>query len=546
MRVTSSPTDLLTGALVLALLVSAGIALVMHRRYRHIAAEERALLERILPLCPVRFTYRWDLATGRVMRDIGLVERLGHGAEACVFSCHDWAAMVVPADRKRLEDALAGITLGRAREYLVTYTFEATDGRQVHMIDHGVGEVTHTDGSVQQVRGTIGILDEATVARPAGSLAQLELLATVGESLSPQQALFGPAGAVTIASPGIVPYLRRDGEDGQELHIGPQAVRAASPADTKRVDELWQQAELRGRARRRVTLAGDGGETRLVDLSLVRVNVTPSRSEMLLQARETNPAHLIAAGRHDATRSELVTHVARRAAHDIASPLGGLRNVTELLRRTGDDPVARARYIAMLDRAVDQIHAVNRELARAAEWEQDALSGANLAVVLEDVVREFVGEGGLFGNAMVIPQDARLLAIPDPALRVVARSLLRGAFAASPGSGAVHVIATRVDDDVIIRIEAEPAGAASREGDVTPRSAFLDDAQNVRRVTIASEVLGMFDASLAVHGTPNGGTLFELRCPAAGGDVVADNAGTIAPWTGTTRSSRHDEAAVRT
>ena len=541
----SSPTDLLTGALVIALLVSAGIAITMHRRYQRIAREEHELLVRILPRCPVRFTYRWDLATGRVMRDLGLVERLGLGAEACVFSCHDWASMIAPAERHRLDDALERVSLGRAREYLVTYTLLAADGRAVHMLDHGVAEGLGPDGSVQQVRGTIGILDEATIPRLHGASA-LELLATAGESLPPQQALFGPAGAVAIASAGMRTFLLRDGEEGEDVPVGPRAVRAASPADARRVTELWEQAELRGRARRRATLRSDSGEARAVDLSLIRVNITPGRSEMLLQARETNPAHLIEAGRHDATRSELVTHVARRAAHDIASPLGGLRNVAELLRRAGDEPVARERYLTMMERAVDQIQAVNRELARAAEWEQDALAGANLAVVLEDVMHEFAGDGARAETALVVPADARLLAIPDPALRVVARSLLRGAFAASHGAGAVHVIATRVDDDVIMRLEVEPA-PVSPDAVPPPSATFLSDARNVRRVTIAAEVLGMFDASLSVHSTPAGGTLFELRCPAAGNGTPAPGSapGGAETWSVPGRQGRRESAAAR-
>ncbi|MCC7052145.1 MAG: hypothetical protein IT355_02690 [Gemmatimonadaceae bacterium] len=75
------------------------------------------------------------------------------------------------------------------------------------------------------------------------------------------------------------------------------------------------------------------------------------------------------------THGDAVLCAARRAAHDIASPLGGLRNVVELLRRTGDDPVAREKYLGMLDRAADQIQASTAALARVvavADEERDA------------------------------------------------------------------------------------------------------------------------------------------------------------------------------
>jgi len=502
-----------TGALVFALLSSVIIGVLYARRYRRKMLEEQALLAQVLPMCRTRCTYRWDLDTGRVLRELSLLERLGYGAGACLLSTADWIALIVPEDRARLEDALAQVVAGRETGYLTTYTLRGVDGTLVRVIDRGVSESTADDGRVRQILGTLAVLDDASPSNVNG----LRMQVTEGAAAVapvPHQALFGPAGSLTIASAGLAPFVLHDGQTGAPL-LGASTLHAATSEDAARLTELWAQAELRGRSRRRVTLLTAAGQGRLMDLSLVRVNMSASRAEMLLQARELSQAHLVEPGRHDATRSELVTHVARRAAHDISSPLGALRNVAELLRRAGDDRPSRERYITLIDRAVDQIAAVNRELARAAEWEQAEVAGANLAHVLEDVVREFRGELTLRTDAMLIPQDARVLAIPDPALRVVARSLLRGVFASTVGEGSVHVLATRVDDDVVIRIEADAGGRIARTGESGAASSFMHDADNARRVSIASEVLGMFDASLSVHGVPGGGTLFELRCPAA-------------------------------
>lgn len=510
---TSSTAELVNGALALALLCSVMIGVLYARRYRRTTLEERALLAQVLPMCRNRYTYRWDLDTGRVLRELSLLERLGYGADACLMSTTEWVQLVVPEDRARLEDALAVVVAGRARGYCTTYALRTINGNVVRVIDRGESELVSDDGRVRQVLGTLALLDEAPAGAGNGSRTPASTGAAAPSPV-PHQGLYGPTGALTIASAGLGPFVLQDGVDGAPL-LGASTLHAATPDDATRLTELWEQAELRGRSRRRVTLVSASGVGRLMDLLLVRVNMSPSRSEMLLQARALSPEHLVEPGRHDATRSELVTHVVRRAAHDISSPLGALRNVAELLRRTGDDRPSRERYIALIDRAVDQIAAVNRELSRAAEWQQEEVGGANLAQVLEEVVHEFRGEMTLRSDAMLIPPDARVLAIPDPALRVVARSLLRGVFASSVGEGSVHVLATRVDDDVVIRIEADAVGRLSPSGETTAVPSFMHDPDNARRVSIAAEVLGMFDASLSVHGVPGGGTLFELRCAAA-------------------------------
>ena len=174
----------------------------------------------------------------------------------------------------------------------------------------------------------------------------------------------------------------------------------------------------------------------------------------------------------------------------------------------------------LIDRAVDDIAAATRDLGRFADWNKDSLDTCDLATVLEAVVSEFGVEYGIHRSSLIIPNDARGIAIPDPALRVVARSLLREVYEATFGDGGVHVLATRVDDDVVIRVESDDAlSYARREASAASSAVELRTAavtnDSGRRVRIASEVLGMFGATLAVARTPTGGTLFEIRCPAS-------------------------------
>jgi len=508
---TAATAQLLIGSLVLTILVL-GIAIgVSVTRHVDCARTKASLLSRLLPALHPHLRYRWDLQSARVVRDISLVERLGFGTAVCAASWQEWAELIVPQDRGVFVDAMTAVEGRRTDRYLLEYGIRALDGSVIRVVDQGIAEVRADGQGNLVILGILGVLDDG---RPRGSaLPEVPITATVA-TLPPEadQALFGRAGGVLFASSGLLPYLLEDLDDSR--YVGARTLRAATPGDLRCLEDLWRQAERRGIARRRVWLSNAERQTRLMDLTLISVKSEFARSEMLLEVRDVTVAHTEESGQAGLQRFELVSRFARRFAHDVRSPLGTIRNLSELIRRAEAEPGARERYAVQIATAVDDIAAATRELGRVAEANENSEIGSNLALVLEDVIAEFGTEYGVYGSSITIPQDARQVAIPDTAMRVVARSLLRELYEATMGESGVHVMAARVDDDVVIRVESDDAlepvhsnGSASRVA--TPRES------NTRRIRVASEVLGVFGATLVMSRTPAGRTLFEVRCPAS-------------------------------
>ncbi len=508
---TPATAQLLIGSLVLTILVLSIFAGVSLMRHAGCARTKSLLLERLLPSLTPHMHYRWDLRSSRVVRDISLVERLGFGSAVCASSWQEWAELIVPEDRGAFEDAMAAVEARKSDRYLLEYGVRSKGGPVIRVIDQGVAE-TKQDGERRLVIfGTLGVLEDGRAE--AHTVAEVPLTATVAAvPHEADQALFGRAGGVLFASSGLVPYLLDDLNDAR--YVGARTLRAATPGDLRCLEDLWRQADRRGIARRRVWLTSNERRTRLMDLTLISVKSEFARSEMLLEVRDVTDAHTEESGQAGLQRFELVSRFAQRFAHDVRSPLGTIRNLSELIRRTGDDTEGREKYATQIARAVDEIAAATRELGRVAEANESTVIGSNLAVVLEDVLAEFSAEYGVYGSSITIPQDARQVAIPDTAMRVVARSLLREVYEASMGEGGVHVMAARVDDDVVIRVESDDAlqpAPVSPSGD---RRATVPRESNTRRIRVASEVLSVFGATLQMSKTPTGGTLFEVRCPA--------------------------------
>ena len=507
---TPPSAQLLIGTLVLTILVLSIFAGVTVVRHAGCARTKAALLARLLPSLQPHLHYRWDLHSSRVIRDISLVERLGFGSAVCASSWQEWAELIVPEDRGAFETAMAAVEARKMDRYLLDYGIRIQGGDVLRVVDQGVAEQS-ADGRRAVIFGTLGVLDDP---RGRDGLAEVPLTASVASlPHDADQALFGRAGGVLFASSGLMPYLLDDLDDSR--YVGARTLRAATPGDLRCLEDLWRQAERRGIARRRVWLSTLDRHTRLMDLTLISVKSEFARSEMLLEVRDVTDAHTEESGQAGLQRFELVSRFAQRFAHDVRSPLGTIRNFAELIRRSEEEPEARERYASQIARAVDEIAAATRELGRVAESNENAAAGSNLVVVLEDVVAEFGAEYGVYGSSITIPQDARQVAIPDTAMRVVARSLLREVYEATMGEGGVHVMATRVDDDVVIRVESDDALLPAHNGTATEGRVLAPRESNARRIRVASEVLGVFGATLVMSRTPTGGTLFEVRCPAS-------------------------------
>jgi hypothetical protein len=221
-------------------------------------------------------------------------------------------------------------------------------------------------------------------------------------------------------------------------------LRAASEYDVRLLEALWCEASTRGVARQRVRLASADGESESMDVTLTALSRDAAQPELLLECRA--PVSLRAAtAATESMRVDVLVMAIRRLTHAARTRLGTIRNVAELASHGSEDPAQRARYAALIDRAVSEIDAMLMQLGGAVPRRDVSSRHAKALVRILDPGSE-TGDGALEG-ALVIRQAVDEHAIPDEALRSVAQSLLRVMHEGTLGRGGIHVLATRVDDD---------------------------------------------------------------------------------------------------
>ena len=183
------------------------------------------------------------------------------------------------------------------------------------------------------------------------------------------------------------------------------------------------------------------------------------RDELGMLARALSDMSLALRARIDATEA-----FAADVTHELKNPLASLRSAVDGLQRV-DDPALRDRLLAIvaddvrrLDRLISDISEASRldaQLSRA------TFEAVDIAALLTGLLGQRDARGHHRGIAMRFdrPGDDPLWVMGDGArLERVFENLLDNAVSFSPDDGLVTVAATRVGDELVVRVEDEGPG----------------------------------------------------------------------------------------
>lgn len=507
------PELLLIGGLGLAVLAASALAASLRNRHFEESVERRLVLEAIASGKHARFKYEWDMATGRVIREPGLAAHLGYGDDFQVGDAEQWMNLIAPSERSAVESAYLAHAAGRSDSCLMRYHVRAADGTWRRWAERSVISERTADGRPKQVSGEV--IDLGPTEDSAEVMTTLEQrLERAASQAAEVQALFGQEQRLLIATPEFNQYL--EGEDDQ---AGTERLRVARPEDRESARTLWLEAERSGRARGDLRLTNASGTVVTMEMALTRIAATLSGPEMLLQLRDVTGARAAERRHLETQRLMLLGRLAGRVAHEINNPLGGLSNAAALLRRMGHNPADRERYVDTMEREVQNIAHVVRQLYETLEWGDTSRLEASVPEVVRSALDSLTERYGEFDLWQDIDPDARLVAVPEAVLRLVMYTVLRNAFGASTTGGRVQVLGRRDGDDVVITVNDQgpdimPGGGAATRRAAPARGKVDSRADLALGLPFAREVLEVFDGALEVEeGAENGGTAFTTRWP---------------------------------
>jgi two-component system, OmpR family, sensor histidine kinase TctE len=240
-------------------------------------------------------------------------------------------------------------------------------------------------------------------------------------------------------------------------------------------------------------------------------------------------------------------HFLADAAHQLKTPLAGLRMQAELAQREIDagqqDPKALKRSLQQIAHASQRAaHMVNQLLAMARAEDKESARGrqdVNIARLARETVRDFVPRAmdkridlGYEGPEEGQPLHGRLMGQPL-LIREMIRNLVDNALQYTPAGGSVTV---RVVDDpfgqvVVLQVEDTGPGIAEAERDLVFRPFYRALGTDVDGsglgLAIVHEIVQQHEAEISISdarprtlatGQSGPGALFTVRIPLVPGD----------------------------
>ncbi len=509
------PELLLVGGLGFAALAAVALSAALRSRRLESTARNKSLLEALATPRYPQFRYEWDVASGRVVRDPRLLEHLGYGADSSGADMAQWKSLIAPAHLPVVEAAFNAHAAGESDAALVEYHVRAADGTFHRWVDRAQVTEWNNDGSPVRVSGQCADLGPADAPLDLDEQLDSRLERAAARAVE-MQALFAADDHLLIASPGVDPFI--SAANGKVT--GTDRLRVATTGDHEALVDLWAEARREGRARGDIRLKADASDVRIMDIALLRLGGPQGPSEILLQARDVTTLRGVERRHIESQRLQLLGRLAGRIAHEINNPLGGLKNAAALLRRLGHNESDRDRYADTIDREVDNIAQVVRQLYETLEWGDVTRLDSSVPDVVQTALQTLAGQGSEVAVEVRIDAEARRVAAPEAVVRLVVYTLLRNALNASPRGGNVLIMGRRSDADIILYINDDGPGVPVELRDAllgkrpAPRSNKKQRSDLILGLPFAREVLEVFDGTLTIEGTASGGASFVTRWPA--------------------------------
>ena len=519
---------LIMGTIVSALLV---VTTMLGQNARRLAgSREKARLASVLERSTDGI-WEWDLATGAAEHSGGIWENLGYENAATHASKDAWMVLVHPDDVDAFNRALNRHLNGDTDAFEHEYRVRSYGGEWHSMVDRA--RVVERSPTGQPLR-LLGVRADVTEARNAHSAR-----------------LLNERRFRAIFDSGFQYQLLLD-RDGVVLEVNHVALQACDAALTDVVgkpvwDTLWWQSTTDARdplqnavqsatrgvaARYEAELHRDTGPVSTLEIALKPfLDRDGETNQLLLEARDITARRRAEAALAEVDTLTTMGRVAARVAHEINNPLAGIQNSFLLIKGAIPTTHPHYAYVGAIEREIDRIAAVTRQLYETYRPEQDLGGGTSVRSLVSDAVA-FLAQVNR-GTQVRIQTDftnvPSVIHLPSAMLRQIFYNLAQNAIEASPNGEVVTVRASLKGSTFELSVRDRGTGVPAELRDRIFDPFFSTKDRGVRTggmglgLALVRRTVTAADGTITVSDAPDGGTIFTVTLP-----VVAKVQGEVA------------------
>lgn len=465
----------------------------------------------------------WEvhLPTGHTVRSPALWSNLGYQAGTVPTTQEGWMALIHPDDQPHVHLAMTRHVAGDNESYEVEYRVRAADGDWHVLVERGRVVDRSSLGEPNRLIGITADVTEARAAAQAQEEVERRFRAVFNSSFQFQVLMDNncrviEANPVTLELSGYEAEAVLGREAWETLWWagqpeGQQRLREACDAAGRGTAQSWEQE-----------IHAPGQPATILELSVRAIQDTAgAATQLLMEGRDVTERRRAEASMKEVETLTTMGRMAARVAHEINNPLAGIQSAFLLIRDAVPAEHPHHSYVGAIEREIERISQVTRQLYETYRPEQDPSGTASVDQVVTDAVAFLDQVNRAREVQLVADLDGVPGTVPVPAavLRQIVYNLAQNAIDASPPGGRVDIIAAATPTSLTLTVRDQGPGVPEELRDQVFEPFFTTKAASLKTsgmglgLALLRQTVQASGGTISVGSAPGGGAEFVITLP---------------------------------
>lgn len=469
--------------------------------------------------------WEWDLVSGAADHSSGIWRNLGYETSTGHAERGVWMALVHPDDVDGFNRALLRHINGEEEAFEFEYRVRSKSGEWHSMVDRArIVERTPT-GQPLRLLGVRADVTETRNAHAARLLNERRFRAIFDSGFQYQ---------LLLSREGVVLEVNRvalEAGNAERENVVGQLVWntlwwANNDAARKPLQAAFAKASMGSATRYEAEVNGEGGPTSTLEVTIKPfIDRAGETNQLLLEARDITVRRRAEAALQEVDTLTTMGRVAARVAHEINNPLAGIQNSFLLIKGAVPPTHPHFAYVGAIEREIDRIAAVTRQLYETYRPEQDVGGGTSVRSLVADAV-SFLTQTNRHMHVQIETDFSNVpsvIKLPSAMMRQIFINLAQNAFEASPPGALVSIRAEMHDNELTLSVRDRGKGVPLELRDRIFDPFFSTKDRGVRTggmglgLALVRRTVAAAGGTITVADAPGAGAIFTVILPVPSG-----------------------------
>ncbi|MEO7359504.1 MAG: ATP-binding protein [Gemmatimonadaceae bacterium] len=469
--------------------------------------------------------WEWDLVTGAADHSSGIWHNLGYNVTVEQAVRDAWMSLVHPEDVDGFNRALTRHLSGDVEAFECEYRVRSKSADWHTMVDRARVVERTPAGQPSRLLGVRADVTETRNAHAARLLNERRFRA-IFDSGFQYQLLLDREGIVLEANRVALEANNAVIENVVGQPVWNTLWWASNEAARTPLQAAFTSASNGTATGYEAEVNGEGGPTSTLEVAIKPfIDRSGKTNQFLLEARDITVRRRAEAALQEVDTLTTMGRVAARVAHEINNPLAGIQNSFLLIKGAVSPTHPHFAYVGAIEREIDRIAAVTRQLYETYRPEQDMGGGTSVRSLVADAV-SFLTQTNRHMHVRIETDFSNVpsvIKLPSAMMRQIFINLAQNAFEASPPGETVTIRAEMQDQQLTLSVRDRGQGVPNELRDRIFDPFFSTKDRGVRTggmglgLALVRRTVAAAGGSIAVADAPGSGAIFTVTLPVPSG-----------------------------